>query len=172
MDFKSTIATSMPQSKRLLDLGLKPETGDMVYHHSNSRVKQLEWELETKPPTLRGKFWTPERITKLKSPFHKHPDGTLMTGEEIFDSIWGQDVPAWSVGRLFELMPDQISCLKEVEVNQWQLSFPEHEHKSINDGKEIYGVFVVREQELIEACVEMLEWLTQNNYLNKELLKI
>lgn len=66
MDFKSQIATSKDQSKRLLALGLKPETADMVYHHSNSIVKQLEWELETKPPTLRGKFWTPRKDCKIK----------------------------------------------------------------------------------------------------------
>ena len=83
MDFKSQIATTRDQSKILLSLGLKPETADMVYHHTNSRVKSLEWELQTKPPTLRGKYWTPERIAKLESPFHKHPDGTLMTGEEM-----------------------------------------------------------------------------------------
>lgn len=170
MEFKSQIATSRDQAQRLLALGLKSETADMVYHHTNSRVKQLEWELETKSPTLRGKFWTPERIAKLKSPFHKRPDGIPMTGEEVFDVLWGQDVPAWSVGRLFELMPDKISCLREAEVNQWQLSFPEQECKLLDDER-ICGVFTVREAELIEACVEMLEWLIQNNYLNKEFIK-
>lgn len=47
MEFKSQIATSREQSEQLLALGLKPETADMVYH---------------------------ERISKLKSPFHKHPE--------------------------------------------------------------------------------------------------
>lgn len=88
MEFKSRICTTREQSERLLALGLKLETADMVYHHTNSRVPALEWELQTKSPTLRGKFWTPERIAKLKFPFHKHPDGTPMTGEEIFDSLW------------------------------------------------------------------------------------
>lgn len=108
MDFKSQIATTRDQSEILLSLGLKPETADMVYHHTNSRVKSWEWELQTKPPTLRGKYWTPERIAKLESPFHKHPDGTLMTGEEIFDALWGKDIPAWSLDRLLELIPKSI----------------------------------------------------------------
>lgn len=56
MDFKSQIATTRDQSKILLSLGLKPETADMVYHHTKSRVKSWEWELKTKPPTLRGKY--------------------------------------------------------------------------------------------------------------------
>lgn len=72
MDFKSQIATTRDQSKILLSLGLKPETADMVYHHTKSRVKSWEWELQTKPPTLRGKYWTPERtkFTGLKKKSH------------------------------------------------------------------------------------------------------
>ena len=70
MEFKSQICTTREQSKRLLALGLKPGTADMVYHYTKSKVPALEWELQTKPPTSRGKFWTPERIAKLASPFH------------------------------------------------------------------------------------------------------
>ena len=97
MEFKSQICTTHEQSKRLLALGLKPETADMVYHHTKSKVPALEWELQTKPPTLRGKFWTPQRIAKLAFPFHKHPDGSPMAGEEVFDRLWGEDVPAVGV---------------------------------------------------------------------------
>ena len=62
MNFKSQIATTCEQSERLLALGLKPETADMVYHYTKSRVTALEWELQPCTPTLRGKFWTTERI--------------------------------------------------------------------------------------------------------------
>ena len=34
MEFKSQICTTREQSKRLLALGLKPGTADMVYHYS------------------------------------------------------------------------------------------------------------------------------------------
>ena len=51
MKFKSKICTTREQSERLLALGLKPETADMVYHYTKSRVPALEWELQTKPPT-------------------------------------------------------------------------------------------------------------------------
>ena len=47
MEFKSQICTTHEQSKRLLALGLKPETADMVYHHTKSKVPALEWELQT-----------------------------------------------------------------------------------------------------------------------------
>lgn len=69
MEFKSQIATTREQSERMLALGIKPETADMVYHYTKSRVKSLECELQAKPPTLRGKFWTTERIAKLKNAF-------------------------------------------------------------------------------------------------------
>lgn len=85
--FTSPISTNKEQSERLIALGVKPETADMVYHYTKSKVPALEWELKTTPPTLRGKFWTPQRIAKLELPFHKHPNGTSMTGEEAFDEI-------------------------------------------------------------------------------------
>ena len=44
MKFKSHICTTREQSKRLLALGLKPGTADMVYHYTKSKVPALEWE--------------------------------------------------------------------------------------------------------------------------------
>ena len=41
-------------------------------------------------------------------PFNRRPDGTHMTGEEVFDNLWGKDVPAWSLAKLINMMPDQI----------------------------------------------------------------
>ena len=170
MEFKSQIATTREQSKILLSIGLKLETADMVYHYTNSRVESLEWELQTKPPTSRGKFWTPERIAKLKSPFHKHPDGTLMTGEEIFDRLWGKDIPAWSLDRLLEIMPKSIT----------QSNRPNADFAMNSDGTfwfisyEELG-YDVKHQEMrsssFDAIISMIEWLIDNNHLNKEYLK-
>lgn len=69
MNFESQICTTHKQSERLLSLGLKLETADMVYHYTKSKVPALEWELKPTPPTLRGKFWTPQRIAKLNCLF-------------------------------------------------------------------------------------------------------
>ena len=88
---------------------MRPETADMSYHFTRSRVPALEWELQTKPPTLRGRFWTPQRIAKRAEPFHKHSDGTHMTGEEVFDHLWGKDIPAWSLSKLIEMLPTNIN---------------------------------------------------------------
>ena len=56
MEFKSQICTTHEQSKRLLALGLKPETADMVYHHTKSKVPALEWELQIRIGTSENVF--------------------------------------------------------------------------------------------------------------------
>ncbi|MFV9824821.1 hypothetical protein ACNANS_18130 [Phocaeicola vulgatus] len=169
MEFKSKICTNREQSKRLLALGLKPETADMVYHYTKSRVPALEWELQTKPPTSRGKFWTPQRIAKLAFPFHKHPDGTSMTGEEVFDELWGKDVPAWSLSRLLELIP---KCIKQsnrpnadlkidTDNQYWFISYEELgfdiKHQIMNS-------------DLFESIISMIDWLIDNGHFNKDYL--
>ncbi len=162
MEFKSQICTTHEQSKRLLALGLKPETADMVYHHTKSKVPALEWELQTKPPTLRGKFWTPQRIAKLAFPFHKHPDGSPMAGEEVFDRLWGEEVPAWSLCRLLELLPTEIRIgtsenvfgLHHETSDAWLLSYPYV--KSFETASPV------------ESCVLAIDWLIANGHFNKE----
>lgn len=166
MNFKSQIATTREQSERLLALGLKPETADMVYHYTISRMAALEWELQPRTPALKGKFWTPERIAKLKSPFHKHPDGTPMTGEEIFDSLWRKDIPAWSLSRLLELLPTNIKignqenvfCLFHDNENKlWNLSYPCIEY--------------FETESPFESCISAISWLIDNGQFNKDNLK-
>lgn len=173
-EFKSQICTTREQSQRLLALGLKPETADMVYHFTNSRVEDMQWELQTKSPTLRGKFWTPERIAKLKNPFLKHQDGTPMTGKEVFDNLWGKDIPAWSLPRLMELMPRRIERIDESDCilcitnnNQhWEVSYLEDRDDNVYD-----CLYYTCEDDLIEACIFMMEFLIKNNYFNKDYLK-
>lgn len=167
MEFNSKIATTREQSQRLIALGLKPETADMVYHYTKSRMTALEWELQPKTPTLRGNFWTPERIAKLSSPFHKHADGTPMTGEEIFDELWGKDIPAWSLFRLIEILPTIIDSNKSDCV--LGLS---HE----TDGTYLLsysGIKYTLSTSPIESCILMVQYLIESNneHFNKEYLK-
>lgn len=167
---KSQICTTKEQSQKLLAMGLKPETADMVYHYTKSRVVELQWELQTKPPTLRGEFWTPQRIAKLSSPFHNHPDGTKMTGEEIFDSLWGNDVPAWSLSRLLEMLPVTIKQEHNPEAN-WEFC---------TDGTNTIVLYTIlgydtlfssRSDNIFDAMIETIEWLIKNNHFNKEYLE-
>lgn len=164
MEFKSQICTTREQSERLLALGLKPETADMVYHYTKSKISTLEWELQTKPPTLRGKFWTSERITKLTRRGE--------TGEEVFDKLWGKDVPAWSLSRLLELLPTEIPDPKS--------GFKPH-HPELIKEKQGYVLSIRRytadclvgtyiEDDPIECCVSMIGWLIRHGYFDEQYL--
>ena len=73
------IATTIEQSKRLLELGLDPNTADMYYtgHRSIYNPKEIEY---TQVPRVRTKFVSFDRL-------------------EIF-------FPAWSLSALLEVMYD------------------------------------------------------------------
>ena len=102
LEFKSSICTSREQSERLLALGLKKETADMVWHFTKSRSINMLWELKPHPPVLKTNVRF--NVDRLNIFGHKKADGTPMTGDEYFDELWGKDIPAWSLHRLIELI--------------------------------------------------------------------
>ena len=81
MKFNSQICTSIEQSRRLLELGLKKETADMALIEN--------WEYDLKD----GKFFTGEY-------FERPIDYT--------EGMDGYYIPAWSLHRLIEMCPDYI----------------------------------------------------------------
>lgn len=164
-EFTSQICTTREQSQRLLDMGLKPETADMVYHFTGSSIEAIQWELQTKPPTLRGEFWTEERIAHLARRGE--------SGEEVFDKLWGKDVPAWSLSRLMDIMPNVVFENKKPG---------KPHHPELIKGNSGYILSIRRhtadclvgtymENTPIECCVSMIEWLIRNNYFNKNYLQ-
>lgn len=52
VQFTTQVATSIEQSQQLIELGVKPETADLVYRSTKSKTDSLEWELQLCPPTL------------------------------------------------------------------------------------------------------------------------
>lgn len=169
MNFKSQICTTREQSERLLALGMKAETADMVYHFTKSKVEWWQWELQPNTPTLRGEYWTPQRIAKLASPFHKHADGSRMTGEEVFDEIWGKDVPAWSLSRLLEIIPHNIEQQSrsnaDLDINSdgqyWFVSYDELGYDTM---------FQTMKHNLFDALIDMIAWLVDSGNFNKDYL--
>lgn len=49
--FITQVATSIEQSQQLIELGVKPETADLVYRYTKSKTDSLEWELQLCPPS-------------------------------------------------------------------------------------------------------------------------
>jgi hypothetical protein len=104
-------ATTIEQSKRLMELGFTVDTADMVYHFTSSCIPSLQYELQCHRPTTRENATM--NISKL---------GLLSrsgeTGEQVFDRIWGKDIPAWSYLRLIDLIPVRIGKYwMEIEYN-------------------------------------------------------
>lgn len=54
VQFTTQVATSIEQSQQLIELGVKPETADLVYRSIKSKIGSLEWELQLCPPSLEG----------------------------------------------------------------------------------------------------------------------
>lgn len=89
LKFNSQICTTKEQSQRLLELGLKPETADMVYTDANLPYKKDEFQL----------------ICKEYSQLHKE------VNYEISPFTF---IPAWSLHRLIEIVNLKIQFrLKE-----------------------------------------------------------
>lgn len=152
------ICTTREQSQKLLELGIKSNTADMSWHFTNSRAESLQWELKTFRLTTKENFFG--KIEKLATPFFKHADGTPMTGEEVFDKIYGKDLPAWSLGSLIALMPSEIhNCHRK---KYFKL---EHERVSYFDKDEIYGFSLYVENNLFDACVSMIERLVKHRHI-------
>lgn len=82
-NFKSQICTSREQSERLLAVGLKKETADMVYepHYVNGVLKD---------------YFEPKILEKKVLKY-------MLTDEAFKDYI-----PAWSLHRLIEMIPKNI----------------------------------------------------------------
>ena len=85
MEFKSQIATTVEQSKRLMELGLKKETADMYYTDAALPFVKDELHLEAK-----------SYVEVVKN--------TIQLSPFTF-------IPAWSLHRLMEILPFE-PCLK------------------------------------------------------------
>lgn len=116
--FNSQRCTTREQSERLLSMGLKPETADMVWKYRLSRAAGCRFELLAHSPVLRSNCHF--NIDKINVFGHKRPDGSIMSGDEYFDELFGKDIPAWSLHRLIELIYGEgyHAALMNLEVNR------------------------------------------------------
>lgn len=86
-----------------MGLGLKPETADMVWRHRDGSTV-MKYELRTYPPAVKNHARC-EIARQLLVVMGRCPDICSMTDDEVFEEMWGKDVPAWSLGRLLEMLP-------------------------------------------------------------------
>ena len=148
LKFDSAICTSRVQSERLLSLGLKKETADMKYPCTSEYY---------------GGVLT-EGISSLP---------IIIDTED--DDITEYDTPAWSLGRLIEMMPSPIPISEDL---------PTFNHYAYLDLSKVSAHYYWEdydgdERALVSFCgngffaavVDAIEWLIKEGYFNKEYLE-
>ena len=88
-------------------------------------------------------------------------DGYMMAIAEDYSFI---DIPAWSLDRLRELIPENIFTGVR---NQW--------HRVMYNGILTYeegdnSLVIFREENIYDRCISCIEWLIKEGYFNKEYL--
>ena len=97
LKFNSQICTTKEQSKRLLELGLKPETADMVLFKTYDLPQYpFDYTFNQDPSSLNKIRYIP-----------------TIKGEQPF--VQDGNIPAWSLHRLFDIMYVHCHELKACE---------------------------------------------------------
>ena len=85
---------------------------------------------------------------------------------EIYKPSWDRDIPAWSLARLVEMMPNTIHnkrILAYLTIMNDRVSYDTIKN-------ETYSAFT-NNNGLFAAVVDAVEWLIKEGYLNKEYLE-
>ena len=136
-NFKSQVCTSIEQSCRLLELGLKKETAD---------------------------FYTPIKLNPDKGSLPCPPD--FWTSDEPFiKKIREASIPAWSLHRLIEMMPEEIDryfCTSFLTLSKHNVYYNE----SVDGAPDME----FEKNNLYDSIIDCIEWLIKEGYFNKEYL--
>lgn len=141
---KTNIATDSLQSQRLLRCGVPADTADMMW----SRLD------ETRDHSLYVIPWYTPRLPNRK--------------------ITDNDFPAWSLSALLELLPKEIyeECTGDSFFFSLAKEFPlSEEYGTAYIPCWDKGDAIVRKRDNcpIEACVQLIEWLSENGYKLNEI---
>ena len=135
MKFNSQICTSREQSERLLALGLKKETADCyLFEYDKEKYKVI------------AESWL-----------------DLIADEKYYSQYKDVCIPAWSLHRLIEMMPENVS-------DDWLgVSFDEISYYH-GEGKDMIGWKYYKAGNIYDCIIECYEWLIKEGYFNKEYL--
>lgn len=140
-NFNSQICTTREQSERLLALGIKKETADMVHYRSSSINK---WRI-------------------LATPWR----------DDCECSKWYY--PAWSLGRLMEMLPNSIPISEHLPTFH-HYAFLNLSNESVGYYWEDYdgagrALVGFSGKGFFSAVVDATEWLIKEENFNKEYLE-
>ncbi len=106
-----------------------------------------------------------ETADMCHTPFRSNGDGTLDYTEHCSLPL-GKDIPAWSLHRLIEMMPQIIGHL-ELAVNDAFVGYYEGRCESEMG---IYWEHTEESSNLYDNIISTIEWLIKEGYFNKEYL--
>ena len=135
---KNRIATSIEQSKKLLELGLDPRTADMSYTNY--------------------KFQTDNNGNLISDSCE--PVGGLAVGN-MFD-----DYPAWSLSALLELMPQRIYLNGAAHQFQLDRNWDKVTWQCAYDAMNSY--IEQKDLSPLDAAYSMVVWLIEQGYIKTE----
>ena len=152
MTFNSQICTTREQSQRLLSLGLKKETADMSHNYQRTSG---DYELSVNAYA---------DILSLKDRMNNRK--VLGMG---WDDLWGNDLPAWSLHRLIEMMPMTL-IEDKVYHERWDLNITPLWVIYRNQDQPGDWVGECLGQGMYNNIIDCIEWLIKEGYFNKEYL--
>lgn len=145
-NFSSQICTSRSQSERLLALGLKIETAD-CYH----------WQETDRYGDGNGKWHC-----EILSEYNKDHNEYLYNVYGVDGSDEGFFIPAWSLHRMMEMMPGNVTS------DDWLgVSFDEVSYYH-GKGEGMIGWEYYKVGNIYDSIIDCIEWLIKEGYFNKE----
>lgn len=141
------ICTTKEQSLRLLFLGLNPGTADM-YLEKSSLPEAGEYYIHVLTRDIDADNWFLARMNR-------------------------DIIPAWSLSRLLEMLPEYIQDKRPgfLPYHSELIKYDDGYVISIRRHTADCLVGTHIENDPIECCVSMIDWLIQNGYSNKKYLK-
>ena len=148
----TNIATTREQSVRLLQCGVDPKTADMCL---STRIRRIDGTPIAKKSQTTN-LWVGYPCWRITS-----------SDEEL------ENLPAWSLSALLSLLPKEICDEND---NSFYFSLTK-ELPLTNEYCAVYlpcrddnsSIVRKRDNDPIEACVQLIEWLIANNYKLNEL---
>lgn len=137
--FNTQICTTREQSKLLLSMGLNPETADMIHFFDDRDDYQVYHRWVCRP-------WK-------------------WNEEDLVDS---DNIPAWSLHGLIELLPRHIRLSNYADTLYWLVIDP---LKVIYKNSHGLWIYQCDEGGLYDKLINTIEWTIKNNHFNKEYLK-
>lgn len=149
--------TSIEQSKRLLELGLNPESADM--HYSNMSIRGVMYS----DPFRAGLSPYKDAVKHNKENIELFLNGTDYKGIIAWEVL-----PCWSLSALLELMPTTIKGFEEHRPIIEKFHEDDYSCKYIDIDDKNNMVLVRRYGKMpINAAFEMVCWLLENGCIKK-----